>query len=69
MLTTDILTQLFYHTLAFIWIAYVLTRGIKGGIEKMNLVLMPTLKGPNGSSSTRGTNANRSVTAAATIQN
>lgn len=43
MLQTDILTQLFYHTLAFIWITYVLTRGIKGGIEKMNLVLMPTL--------------------------
>lgn len=43
MLQTDVLTQLFYHTLAFIWITYVLTRGIKGGIEKMNLVLMPTL--------------------------
>jgi len=43
MLQTDILTQLFYHTLAFLWITYVLTRGIKGGIEKMNLVLMPTL--------------------------
>jgi len=43
MLHTDISTQLFYHTLAFIWITYVLTRGIKGGIEKMNLVLMPTL--------------------------
>jgi neurotransmitter:Na+ symporter, NSS family len=43
MLHTDIFTQLFYHTLAFIWITYVLTRGIKGGIEKMNMVLMPTL--------------------------
>lgn len=43
MLHTDIMTQLFYHTLAFIWITYVLTKGIKGGIEKMNLVLMPTL--------------------------
>lgn len=43
MLHTDIFTQLFYHTLAFIWITYVLTRGIKGGIEKINLVLMPTL--------------------------
>ncbi len=43
MLNTDIFTQLFYHTLAFIWITYVLTKGIKGGIEKMNLVLMPTL--------------------------
>jgi len=43
MLHTDIMTQLFYHTLAFIWITYVLTKGIKGGIEKMNLILMPTL--------------------------
>jgi len=43
MLHTDILTQLFYHTLAFIWITYVLTKGIKGGIEKMNMFLMPTL--------------------------
>ncbi len=43
MLHSDIWTQLFYHTLAFLWITYVLTKGIKGGIEKMNLVLMPTL--------------------------
>ena len=43
MLHSDIWTQLLYHTAAFIWITYVLTRGIKGGIEKMNLVLMPTL--------------------------
>jgi len=43
MLHTDISTQLFYHSLAFLWITYVLTRGIKGGIEKMNLILMPTL--------------------------
>ena len=43
MLHTDILTQLIFHTLAFLWITYVLTKGIKGGIEKMNMVLMPTL--------------------------
>ena len=43
MLHSDILTQLFYHTVAFIWVTYVLTKGIKGGIEKMNMVLMPTL--------------------------
>ncbi|WP_455756943.1 sodium-dependent transporter [Sulfurimonas sp.] len=43
MLHTDIFTQLFYHSLAFIWITYVLTKGIKGGIEKMNMILMPTL--------------------------
>jgi len=43
MLQTDIWTQLFYHSLAFIWITYVLTKGVKGGIEKMNLILMPAL--------------------------
>jgi len=43
MLHTDIVTQLLYHTIAFIWITYVLTKGIKGGIEKMNMILMPTL--------------------------
>lgn len=43
LLHTDIATQLFYHTLAFIWITYVITKGIKGGIEKMNLILMPSL--------------------------
>jgi len=43
MLHTDFLTQLFYHTMAFIWITYVLNKGLKGGIEKMNLFLMPAL--------------------------
>ncbi len=43
MLHTDIMTQLIYHTLAFVLITYVLTKGIKGGIEKLNLFLMPTL--------------------------
>ena len=43
MLHSDILTQLLYHTIAFVSITYVLTKGIKGGIEKMNFVLMPTL--------------------------
>ncbi|MBL0707734.1 MAG: sodium-dependent transporter [Sulfurimonas sp.] len=43
LLHSSVWTQLFYHTLAFIWITYVLTKGIKGGIEKMNFVLMPTL--------------------------
>ena len=43
MLHSDIATQLFYHTIAFIWVTYVLTKGIKGGIEKMNMILMPTL--------------------------
>jgi NSS family neurotransmitter:Na+ symporter len=43
MLHSDFWTQLFYHTLSFIWITYVVSKGIKGGIEKMNLVLMPAL--------------------------
>ena len=43
MLHSDFLTQAFYHTMAFAWITYVLTKGVKGGIEKMNLILMPAL--------------------------
>ncbi len=43
MLHSDIWTQLLYHTISFVWITYILTKGIKGGIEKMNLVLMPML--------------------------
>ena len=43
MLHSDFLTQFFYHTVAFIWITYILNKGIKGGIEKMNLFLMPAL--------------------------
>lgn len=43
MLTTGIWTQLFYHTIAFLIITYTIHKGIKGGIEKLNLVLMPTL--------------------------
>ncbi|WP_304544895.1 sodium-dependent transporter [Sulfurimonas microaerophilic] len=43
MLHTDFLTQLLYHTLAFVMITYVLTKGIKGGIERINLILMPSL--------------------------
>jgi len=43
MLHTDFTTQLFYHTVSFIIITYVLNKGLKGGIEKMNLILMPTL--------------------------
>lgn len=43
MLHTEIWTQLFYHSLAFIVITYVLTKGIKGGIEKLNYILMPAL--------------------------
>lgn len=43
MLHTDFMTQLLYHTIAFVWITYVLNKGLKGGIEKMNLFLMPAL--------------------------
>lgn len=43
LLTTDIGTQLFYHTLAFLIIVAIVIRGIKNGIEKMNYLLMPLL--------------------------
>ena len=43
MLHSSFITQLFYHTVSFIWITYVVNRGLKGGIEKMNLYLMPAL--------------------------
>jgi len=43
MLHSDFLTQLFYHTLAFAWITYIVHKGIKGGIEKLNYYLMPML--------------------------
>ncbi|EQB39158.1 sodium:alanine symporter [Sulfurimonas hongkongensis] len=43
MLYSDISTQLFYHTLVFLIITYILTKGIKGGIQRLNLLLMPTL--------------------------
>ncbi|MDH4944356.1 sodium-dependent transporter [Sulfurimonas sp. C5] len=43
MLQSDFFTQLFYHTLSFVIITYTLTKGIKAGIEKINLVLMPAL--------------------------
>lgn len=43
MLHQDVFTQLFYHTIAFIFITYTVAKGIKGGIEKINLILMPLL--------------------------
>lgn len=43
LMSHDIGTQIFFHTLAFMIITAVLVRGIKGGIEKFNLVLMPAL--------------------------
>ena len=35
--------QIFWHTVAVIIVGYIVYRGIKGGIEKFNLVLMPAL--------------------------
>lgn len=43
MLHEGVVTQLFYHTVAFLVITAVLVRGIKGGIERLNLILMPML--------------------------
>ena len=43
LLTADIATQLFYHTLSFLIIVAIVVRGIKSGIEKMNYILMPIL--------------------------
>lgn len=43
MIHADFVTQFFYHTVSFIWITYVLNKGLKGGIERMNMLLMPAL--------------------------
>jgi NSS family neurotransmitter:Na+ symporter len=43
MLKEGISTQLLYHTISFLIITAVLVRGIKGGIEKLNVFLMPLL--------------------------
>ena len=43
MLHADFWTQFFYHTLSFLFITYVVHKGIKGGIEKLNFYLMPAL--------------------------
>jgi NSS family neurotransmitter:Na+ symporter len=43
MLHTSFWTQFVYHTASFAVITYVLHRGLKGGIEKLNLYLMPAL--------------------------
>jgi NSS family neurotransmitter:Na+ symporter len=45
MLTADIPTQLLFHTLAMLLVGYIVSRGIKGGIEKANRVMMPVLFG------------------------
>jgi neurotransmitter:Na+ symporter, NSS family len=43
LMTQGVGTQIFFHTLSFMIITAVLVRGIKGGIEKFNLILMPAL--------------------------
>ena len=43
MLHSSFMTQFLYHTLSFLLITYVVTKGIKGGIEKLNNYLMPLL--------------------------
>ena len=43
LISIDIGTQLFYHTLVFLFVTTVVARGIKGGIEKLNFFLMPVL--------------------------
>ncbi len=43
MLHSGLRTQIFFHTLAFAIITAIVMRGIKGGIEKLNLLLMPML--------------------------
>lgn len=43
MLTADAPTQLIYFTIAFLITFWIVTKGIKKGIEKANLILMPLL--------------------------
>lgn len=43
LLTSDVKTQLFYHTIVFIMVATIIFRGVKDGIEKINKILMPLL--------------------------
>jgi len=39
----EVLAQIFFHTLAVVIVGYIVYRGIKGGIERINLILMPAL--------------------------
>ncbi len=43
MLKEGIGTQVLFHTISFVMVTAVLVRGIKGGIEKLNMLLMPLL--------------------------
>ncbi len=39
----EIYTQIFWHSVAVFIVAWIVHKGIKGGIEKINLILMPSL--------------------------
>ncbi len=39
----EIYTQIFWHTVAVLIVGWIVHRGIKGGIERINLILMPSL--------------------------
>ncbi len=43
LVANQVLIQIFFHTVAVILVGYIVYRGIKGGIEKINLILMPAL--------------------------
>lgn len=43
LLKEDVYTQLAYYTLAFVIIAFTISKGVKKGIEKLNNILMPAL--------------------------
>ena len=43
MLKSDPYTQIFYHSVTAIIVTFILTKGIKGGIERLNKFLMPLL--------------------------
>ena len=43
LLKEDIFSQVSYYTLAFIIIAYTISKGIKKGVERLNNILMPAL--------------------------
>lgn len=44
-LTTDVKTQLLFHTLSMLVVGTIVAKGIKGGIEKANTYMMPILIG------------------------
>jgi len=43
LLTSDLKTQLMYHTIVFVLVTSIILKGVKDGIEKINKILMPLL--------------------------